>query len=163
MPQLVISDFAPQLVWLLITFVALYLILSRLVLPRIASTLGERETKLKSDLDRAEQLRADAESALADYQKTIAQARAQAQAELQKTAAETADQAARREAALGADINARSREAEASIASAKQAALADVGKVAGEAVRELVGRLAGSPPDFSAVDAALRAAQQEQA
>jgi F-type H+-transporting ATPase subunit b len=163
MPQLVITDFTPQLVWLLITFAALYAILSRLVLPRIAGTLGDRENRLKNDLDRAERLRADAEATLSGYQKAIAEARAGAQAELQKTAEEIAEVAARREAALGAEVNARTREAEASIASAKQAALADIRNVAGEAVRELVGRLAGAQPEMSAVEAALQAAQREHA
>ena len=163
MPQLVIADFTPQLVWLLITFVALYVILSRLVLPRIAGTLGNRENRLKSDIERAERLRAEAEAALADYQKAIAQARAGAQAELQKAAAELAEEAARREAALAAEVNARTREAEASIASAKQAALANIRSVAGEAVRELVARLAGVQPEMSAVEAALQAAQREHA
>jgi F-type H+-transporting ATPase subunit b len=163
MPQLVITDFTPQLAWLLVTFVALYVILSRLVLPRIGGALDDRENRLKGDLDRAERLRAEAEAALAEYQKAIGQARAAAQAELQKTAAGIAEEAARREAALGADINARTREAEASIASAKQAALADIRNVAGEAVRDLVGRLAGVQPEMSAVEAALQAAQREHA
>jgi F-type H+-transporting ATPase subunit b len=161
MPQLVIADFTPQLMWLLITFAALYVILSRLVLPRIAGTLGNRENRLKSDIERAERLRAEAEAALADYQKAIAQARAGAQAELQKAAAELAEEAARREAALAGEVNARTREAETSIASAKQAALTNIGGVAGEAVRELVARLVGVQPEMSAVEAALQAAQRE--
>ena len=80
MPQLVFTDYGPQVVWLVITFVALYVLLSKLVLPSIARTLGERDQRLQGDIERAEKLRAEAETTLAAYRKTIGEARAAAQA-----------------------------------------------------------------------------------
>ncbi|MEA2780675.1 MAG: F-type H+-transporting ATPase subunit b [Rhodospirillaceae bacterium] len=163
MPQLVFADFAPQLVWLAITFVALYVILSRLVLPRIAGTLASRENRLQGDLAQAEKLRADAEAALVAYQKTMSDARAAAQTELKQAAAEMAAEAAKRESAFAAEVNARVKAAESTIAAAKQAALAGVRNVASEAARELVARLAGIEPAPEAVAAAVDAAQREHA
>jgi F-type H+-transporting ATPase subunit b len=81
MPQLVFADYAPQVVWLAITFGALYLILSRLALPGIARTLGDRDARLKGDIEAAERLRAEAESAIGAYQKSIAEARQKRQGE----------------------------------------------------------------------------------
>jgi F-type H+-transporting ATPase subunit b len=161
MPQLVFADYAPQVVWLVITFVALYFILSRLALPGIARTLGERESRMQGDLAAAEKLKAEADTTLAAYQKAIAEARAKAQAELKQAAADMAAEAARREAALSAEVNTRTKAAEASIAAAKNAALGDIRNLASEAARQLVTRLAGVEPSASDIANAVAAAERE--
>ena len=161
MPQLVFADYAPQVVWLAITFVALYFILSRLALPGVARTLGERDGRLQGDLAAAEKLKAEADASLAAYQKAILEARVAAQAELKQAAADMAAEAAKRESALAAEMNARIKTAEASIAAAKKAAVADIRGLASEAARQLVGRLAGGEPTPGDVASAVAAAERE--
>jgi F-type H+-transporting ATPase subunit b len=161
MPQLVFADYAPQVVWLAITFVALYFILSRLALPGIARTLGDREGRLQGDLAAAEKFKAEADASLAAYQKAMAEARSQAQAELKQAAAEMAAEAAKREAAFAAEVNTRTRAAEAAIATAKKAALGDVRSMAGEAARQLVARLGGGEPAAGDIANAVAAAERE--
>jgi len=159
MPQLNFADYPPQLIWLAITFVALYLIISRLALPRVGAALGARQAKLTEDLDRAEKLKAEAEATLAAYHKAIAEARAGSQAELKRAAADMAAEASRREAAFAAEIGARTKTAEDGIAAARAAALGDLRVAAGETARALVARLSGSEPDAAAVERALTAAE----
>ncbi len=80
MPQFDPTTFAPQLVWLGITFLALYLLMSKLIIPRVSGILAQREDRIDGNLQRAEALKEEAAQVLAAYQKAIADARAQAQA-----------------------------------------------------------------------------------
>jgi F-type H+-transporting ATPase subunit b len=163
MPQLVFTDYGPQIVWLVITFVVLYLLLSKLVLPSIAGTLGERDQRLQGDIERAEKLKAEAESTLAAYRKAIGEARAAAQAEITAASEAMAAEASRREGELSALFAEKSKAVERGIIEAKTRAIADLKNVAGEAARELVTRLVGAAPAPSDVTEAVEAVGRERA
>jgi len=161
MPQLNFADYEPQLVWLAITFVLLYVIMRRWALPKVARVLEERERRIKSDLERAERLKAEADEALAAYRKTLADARAKAQLELREAAADSAAAASRREAAFAAKVTERTREAEERIAETKRAALAEMKTVASEVAAAMTAKLVGSAPAPDQVRAAVDAALAE--
>ena len=78
MPQLNFHDFAPQLVWLAITFVVLYLVMSKLAVPLISDTLDKRQAKIQGDLDAAEKASEDTRALVAAYEKRLADAREEA-------------------------------------------------------------------------------------
>ena len=65
MPQLDISTYPPQLVWLLITFLALYLVVWKVALPRIVDVREARQRRVEDDLGKAEALRSEAQTLLA--------------------------------------------------------------------------------------------------
>lgn len=161
LPQLDPAGFQPQLIWLAITFVALYFLMSRLALPRINEVLSARQQKIDGDLARAESLKSEAETVLAAYQKTMADARATAQAEIQRTQAELAKVAAEREHAFGATIAKQSAEAERRIDAARQAALADLRNVAVDLTQSVTQKLVGLELPRSAAEAAVKAAAGE--
>ena len=79
MPQLDFSTWGNQIFWLVLALVAIYLILSRVALPRIAAVLAGRQGTITNDIAAAEDLKAKASEAEAAYDKALVDARAEAQ------------------------------------------------------------------------------------
>ena len=147
MPQLDPSVWPTQLIWLAITFIALYLIVWRIALPRIADVLEARQRKLDDDLKKATALKEEAETILAEYEKMRADAQASAHDVLQKAQDEMKAEAERQTAETMARLAKQTEEAEARIAEAKAAALAGlegtVTEVVAAATEKLIGVKAG--------------------
>jgi len=137
------STFAPQLVWLAITFAFLYLVMSRIALPKVASVLAERREHIQRDLAEAERLKAETDAALKAYEKALADARGKAQG-LAKEARDRMAAETDRERRRVDDANtAKLAETEARIASNKSQALANIDQVAAETAAAIVERLSG--------------------
>ena len=143
MPQFDPSTFSTQIFWLVLTFVALYMVLWKVVLPRISNVLEQRQEKIEDDLGRAEKLKVEAEEVLADYKKSLDEARASAQADLKAAADEMAAVAADRQASFNAELATKTNEAEARIAKAQEEALGNLKSVAVEAASAATARLIG--------------------
>jgi F-type H+-transporting ATPase subunit b len=149
------STFASQLVWLAITFAALYLLMSRIALPRVAAILGERENKLASDLAAAGKLKADSDAAIAAYEKALADAKARAQAIATETRDKlNADSEAKRKS-VEADLAQKLHAAEEVIAKGRQDAMANVKTIAADATAAIVQRLVGQAPAPADIEAAV--------
>ncbi|HAD26707.1 MAG TPA: F0F1 ATP synthase subunit B' [Alphaproteobacteria bacterium] len=161
MPQLVIEDFAPQIVWLVITFGLLYLMLARGALPRIATVLEQRRDKIADDLDDAARFKQEAEDALKDYEAALADARAKAHEIAAQTRATLTADVERHTESLQQTLDARMAEAEERIAATKAEAMKSVRSVASDAAGAIIGKLLSDTADTdavaTAVDAELRA------
>tara|TARA_B100000809_G_scaffold102190_1_gene100771 strand:+ start:721 stop:1212 length:492 start_codon:yes stop_codon:yes gene_type:complete len=144
MPQLEASTFISQLFWLAITFVGLYLVMWKVVIPRVADVLRDRQERLDDDLEKAEALRNEAASVLEAYEKTVADGRARAQAILREAADQNDKAAAIRQAALGEQLAQQTAAAEARIERAREEALANICSVAAEAAQAAALRLSGA-------------------
>jgi F-type H+-transporting ATPase subunit b len=155
MPQLNIPDFVPQLVWLAVWFVVLYVLMSTLGLPRIKAIMDARRHRREDDLARAAQLKSDAEAASAAYQKTLSEARAQALATIKATADRMAAEAAERQRALAAELTSQIAAAERRIVESKEQALTDIRGIAVDVGRSVVEKLTGSAPDVARMAAAV--------
>ena len=143
LPQLHAPDFAPQLIWLALTFTALYLIMSRMALPRIGEVIEERRDRIQRDLDTAESLKRETERALAAYEKALADARAKANGiakEQRETLAGEVDKERQR---VESEVGRKVADAEKRIAETKAKVLSSVEEVAGETAAAVIGKLIG--------------------
>src|SRR4051794_21984931 len=159
MPQLESHTFPSQIFWLVVSFVLLYWLMAKLVLPRIEKIIEERRNRLDEDLEKAAQMKSEAEAVILAYQKALADARAGAQAVVKETTDRLAAEAAERQRAATAEINQRTGEAESRIETAKREALGQVRDIAVDVAKAAAARLTGAEvPDAEArgaVDAAM--------
>ncbi|MFO1114932.1 MAG: F0F1 ATP synthase subunit B [Beijerinckiaceae bacterium] len=149
------THFGSQLVWLAITFGLLYLLMSKVALPRVAGILKARSDKISSDLDAAKAAQAKAEGARADQEKAVADAKAKAQALGQEAHAKLAAEADAKRKSLEADLNAKLAAADAQIAEMKTKAMANVEGIAKDAASAIVEQLTGKAADPQKIVAAL--------
>src|SRR5215471_5513708 len=160
MPQLDLSTFPSQVFWLAVIFVLLYLVMARLALPRVSAMIDARKARIEGDLERAAQMKAEAEAVMAAYERSLADARAQAQATLKQTMDRFAAEAAERQRKATETLAAETSVAEKRIAEAKAQALSGLRAVAIDVARTATRRLVGVDVDeasaTSAVDRVMR-------
>ncbi len=161
MPQLDPASFASQIFWLFICFTALYVIMSRWALPRIGSILQERRNKIENDLERAEQLRQEAEKVLSSHEAALADAHQKAAVILHEAHEADAAQAAKQIATLDNHIKKQLTQADARIDQAKQAALADIQDVSASLTGDVLKKLADVKPTDATIKKAVAAAIRE--
>ena len=156
MPQLDFSTFPNQIFWLVVAMLAIYFILNRVALPRIAGVLADRRGTIQRDLDQAEEMKMKAQDAEAAYDKALADAKAQAAEIVAETKAEIAKEIAEATAKADAEIAAKSTEAEKSIAEIQASASASIEDVAKATVADVMEAVIGSQPDAKAVNKAVK-------
>ena len=160
MPQFDPQFFLPQLFWLAVLFAILYLLMSRVALPRVAEVLETRQDRIAHDLDRAEELKKQAEAVLGAYESAAAETRNKAQALLAEAAAQSQAEAARRNDEMAERLAREGEAAAERIAAARTDAMRQVSDMAAglaaEAARKVAGVQVAADEARAAVDAALK-------
>lgn len=137
------SSFPSQILWLVITFGAFYMIMSKVVIPRLAGILEVRHDRITRDLDEAERLKNEADAAHAAYEHELAEAKKNAHSiALEGTDKAKAESAAVREK-VEAELSGKMAEAEARISEIKAKAMGEVGTIANDTTAEIVNNLIG--------------------
>jgi F-type H+-transporting ATPase subunit b len=151
------DTFASQLVSLLIAFVALYLIVSRIALPRVGKTIDDRQNTIESDLAEAQKLKDESANALKAYESELAEARNRAQLISAETREKLSAASEAERKTLEGQLAIRLAEAEKTIASKRGAAMSNVRGIAADAAAAIVQRLTGVLPETASVERAVDA------
>jgi F-type H+-transporting ATPase subunit b len=149
------QHFPAQLGWLALTFVLLYVLMSRVALPRIGSILAERSRRIADDLKAAQRFKEQSDAAHAAYEKALADARGRAQAIANSTRERQAAKAAELQKRLEGELHERLATADRSIAATRTAAMANVRTIAADTAKAIVERLIGKAPGDQEIAAAL--------
>ncbi|HUH48870.1 MAG TPA: F0F1 ATP synthase subunit B [Mycoplana sp.] len=152
------STFPSQLLWLAITFGIFYLIMSKIIVPRVGSILETRHDRIAQDLDEAARLKTEADTAISTYEQELADARTKGHA----IAAEARDAAKAKADAerlkIEESLNGKIAAAETRIAGIKEKALADVGAIAEETAAAVIEQLIGGKTTKAEIAAAVKSA-----
>ena len=116
MPQLDPDTFAPQLIWLAITFIGLYFVMARMALPKIGNAIEQRRGRIANDLDQAQALKEATDRAIAAYEERMAEARSKAHVMAEETRQRLKDEVDAERARIDAELAGKVAAAEKRIA-----------------------------------------------
>ncbi len=160
MPQLDISTYSSQILWLIITFTILLVVMWKVIVPAISSTLETRQRRISGNLEKAAELKKSAEAALAAYQAALATARDEAAGVIGEAKERLAADAARRNSELAEKLAGQMRDSEARIEQAVKEASAGLRAVAMDVAAAAVEKLTGEAPDDAMVAGAVDGAMK---
>jgi F-type H+-transporting ATPase subunit b len=151
------EHFPSQLLWLAVTFILLYVLMSRIALPRIGAIFAERSKRIGDDLAAAERLKEQSNAAHAAYETSLADARSRAQSIASSTRDKQAAEAEASQKQLEARLHERLAAAEQQISATRNSAMGNVRSIAADTAAAIVERLIGKAPADQDVAAALDA------
>lgn len=155
LPQLDISTFASQIFWLLISFVILYTVISRVAAPKIGGVIQDRANRIRGDLETAAKAKRDSEAAIAGYEKALADARTRGLKTSDELRNKVQAEINAKNDAASKDLNSKIAVQEARIAEMRKAAMAKVGDVARETAADIVNKLTGEAANSNDIETAI--------
>jgi len=161
MPQLEFATYASQIFWLAIIFAILYIYLAKGSLPVIREVLHNRQSRISSDLQKAESLKEQAEAAEEDFTTVIAEARQKAHHLLADEKARIDAEEAARNAKIEQNFAQQNKEAENRVALLRKEAAAKLVPIAAEAAVLMVEKLVGTKVEIKRAETIAREISEE--
>ena len=153
MPQLNPEFWISQIFWLTLTFGILYIVLSKLILPKISANLELRKSQIQDNIEAAEKQRKDSESKLKEYDDIIFKSKLEAKNIFKDSREKVIKDINNKKETLENQINEEIKKAEKEIEVVKQSAPGKINKIAIEASSELVKKLIGAEINNSSISA----------
>lgn len=155
LPQFDLTQWPGQIIWALLVFGILYVMFSRVFVPRVGDTIATREDKIAGDIKEARRLKEEAEALARAADEEMHAARERAAKLAADAKAEAKSMAARHRAEEAGRLAKGFADAEARIAAARNEAMGHVRSIAAETAVAMIDRLTGAPATGAEVDVAL--------
>ena len=153
MPQLNPEFWISQIFWLTLTFGILYIVLSKLILPKISANLELRKSQIQENIEAAEKHRESSESKLKEYDDIIFKSKLEAKNIFKDSREKVIKDINNKKETLENQINEEIKKAEKEIEVVKKSAPEKINKIAIEASSELVKKLIGAEINNSSISA----------
>ena len=153
MPQLNPEFWISQIFWLTLTFGILYLVLSKLVLPKISANLELRKSQIQENIEAAEKQRESSDNKIKEYDKIILKSKVEAKNIFKNTREKVIQDINAKKDILDKQIGEEVKKAEQEIAILKKSAPEKINKIAIETSSELLKKLIGAEVNNSSISA----------
>ena len=156
MPQLNPEFWVSQIFWLTLSFGILYLVLSKLILPKISANLELRKSQIQENIEAAEKQRKDSESKLKEYEEIIIKSKSEAKNIFKETREKTIKDINSKREVLEKQIDEEINKAEKEINELKKTAPEKINQIAIETSSEILKNLMGAEINNSSISAIVK-------
>ena len=153
MPQLNPEFWVSQIFWLTLTFGILYVVLSRIILPKISSNLELRKSQIQENIEAAEKQREDSETKLKEYENIISRSKLNAKNILKETRDKTLKDINLKRENLEKQIDLEISKAENEIDALKKTSPEKINQIAIQTSSEILKNLIGAEINSSSISA----------
>ena len=153
MPQLNPEFWVSQIFWLIITFGILYVVLSKLILPKISANLETRKSQILENIEAAEKQREESEQKIEEYEKIIQGSKNEAKNYFKQAREEVLKDISIKKETLEKELNEEVNKAEIEIKTFRESAPEKIKKIAVETSSDLLQKLIGAEVNSSSISA----------
>ena len=153
MPQLNPEFWISQIFWLTITFGILYIVLSKIILPKISANLEIRKSQIVENIEAADKQREASEKKLKDYEKIINDSKIEAKKFFYKAREKILKDINQKKQSLNDELNSEIKKAESEVKELKNKAPEKITKIAIETSKDLIQQLIGIEVNNSSISA----------
>ncbi len=155
MPQLDPEFWASQAFWLIIIFLSIYLLISKIFIPKIKANIDTREDKIRKDLEEAKTFKEEAEKKLEEYKKLIETAKLDSKKILYENRQKLNDEIQEKKNKIQNEIEQETLNAEKEIKKFKSDSIKKVGIISEEIVSDLLKGIIGEDGNKSSIKATV--------
>ena len=153
MPQLNPEFWVSQIFWLTLTFGVLYIVLSKLILPKISGNLETRKSQILENIEAAEKQREDSETKLKEFDEIISKSKLKAKSIFNQAREKALKDIGAKKEVLDKQIDNEIEKAEQEIKVLQDGAPDKITKIAIETSSELIQKLIGAEVNNSSISA----------
>jgi F-type H+-transporting ATPase subunit b len=153
MPQLNPEFWISQIFWLTLIFGSLYILLSKLILPKISNNLESRKSQIAENIESAEKQREESDQKIKDYEKIINYAKIEAKNIFNQSREKILRDINSKKKSLEKEINQEIKKAEKEILDLKKRSPEKINKIAIETSADLIKQIIGAEVNNSNISA----------
>jgi F-type H+-transporting ATPase subunit b len=155
MPQLDPTYWASQAFWLILIFTLLYLVLSKMFIPKIKESIDDRENKIKDDLDEAQELKTISDKKFNEYEIIIENAKKEFQKIIFESKNKLNTDIQNKKKKIELEIESELKNAEKEIEDLKKESLTSISIISKEMTLKIIEKVSGEPLNQSSIEAVV--------